>query len=947
MASLKLSVVRAARWFWGLFSLCYYVALTIVCGIHKKWISFSFALAISVVLTVWLVLNNVAMITTGVLRHRRSTAGSRLMALASDRDLADAHPPQGSASFMVNPQPGTQSGLDLMQHINGDDDAHLESPRAFEVVDSEVDLSSIHDSFTTTTHTNPDSTSRTSPVSTTLEGQSGRGGANPLVVRVSGAARARRGLVVRAQQTALGGESPPSSVEETCFLSSPEANHDPSETQAHATAASAADALRFSASPPISKTATEKRVSSDSGSGGLDTHCANPTKSSPSAAAGPEACGAVAALQLAGHPDTAARNVVSLSLKSVQLAFMMPVVSIYVCIALTLLTLVATILFEYETHCLMLAFPALSLPGLWPTLAPLREFFDTYPSAARSFHVRVLNFVTHWVSLIVVAVACLAVYVVAFALEAATWLPYYPKREPVAKAIRVVSYLSPVPFFITSVIFFIDCALFQFGGTTRRVNSRPANSGSRGGAATANAAAWGNRGAQSIVGPPDGLAGTSAGRQTFLSTSAQPLVSQGLSVVTPRDSIVNQQEIESLESTLSSIVRSSMGSSIFIPPSSIASLPKMSICKNHVLDSRTNSNSSAGMHNAALPAHGSLLPQLKTVTMLYIAYRNIYDDCGDTVYGSFSLCPQQGGMAASRNMQQTISANYEALTEAIDDAQEQGSADANAYVLTAYEDALCLVWGLVPFSSEPVMLAIEKARQIMEAFHSRPKPPPTSTNEQQELVAAVVSAPHSLVGFIGSGGYRSVHFFNPQQHECGAQLLRRGLDMYRRLPSLQSTLSVPVNTFSGILMDGRARNNTAGSILARPCGIQMLPPSSTLGGVRAAATTATNGGGVRRQPIGMRTKVPVEQYPIMFEFLDHVQAKEEEWHLVVQRQERLGAKFCFLTEATQFLEQGDPKTAREVLTRAVENSDCSKDADSVSLAQMILEDLNRIASKPG
>jgi hypothetical protein len=955
MAPLLLSFVRMVCWFWGFFPLCYYVVLTVVCGIHHLWISFGFALATAAVLVVWLVLNGVAIASASVLNHHRRVAASKQKSSFLIEDVEGTFAPcSATLPPPTDPQVGqltadVLSGLDEGS-VNDTNTAEARSdgPCAFENNDSEVDLSSIQESMMTKTQSNIDSASLASH---TLDTGGRAGGVNPLAANGpanSGAVRGHRGLAVRAQQrqqpTVSGGDRAFSSVEDTSLTSPHEAERCPCEALSRAPApAGETAAASLTTQPPLptnqyhGRPATVKHVNPESFSPRCGPHDPHVTKARNTAG--------VTAATAAAPPSSSTRKAASHSV-SLRTAFMMPLVSIYVTIALSLLVLVAAILFEYETHCLMLALPALTVPGLWSTLIPLRKFFDTHPGAAGGFHVRVLHFLTHLGSLTASAVVGLAVYIAAVALEVATWTPYFPKKVPVPKAIRVVSYLSPIPSFII-VIFLVLNSTLQSRSAAHRSAQRRARAGrcsTTGSAAAVVApppAPKGSCNAESRFGPLGGFTGTSNDPQP------QQTAEHGMLVGVAPTSFASAQAdmLDDTNSTLSSIVRSSMGSSVFIPPCSLASPSKPPINRNHIRVSRTSSNGSTGLHIAPSTTHISSLPQLKTVTMLYVAYRNIYDENDGPVTRSFYRQQQQGGMAANRSLQQTISANYEALIEAIEEAREVGSADANAYVLTANEDALCLVWGLIPFSSEPVLLAIEKARRIMEAFRSRPKPPPTSTNAQQELVAAVVSAPHSLVGFIGTGGIRSVHFFNPRQHEGGAQLLRRGVAMYRRLPSVQSSLGGSESTFSGILLNGRARNNTAGSILARPCGIKSLPPTSRAG---AGTTTGGVGGsGERRPPIGMAAKATaVEHYPIMYEFLDYVQAKEEEWHLVVQRQERLGAKFGFLTEAMQLLQQGDSKGAREVLTNAVENTDSGHDADSVVLAQMMLEDLNRIASTP-
>lgn len=906
-------VVRTMSWFWGLLPLCYYIALTVVCGMYRHWISFGFALANATTLVVWLVLNSVAMVSARQLSRREAAAvtSNEHPAELSMEDVARAFPQRGVSSPRAIPPPAQP-----VPRIDTED-----TPRAFEDDDDSVDdLTSIPDSVVTNVHTNTNDTSLFSAV---LEGRS-PGPGNPLAAaRPSGKACGRRGLVVHAQPAA-GGDRRGSDGDGSYLLSSPESDRAMAEGLSRAAGQTLVAPSVVPAHGRADAAAATKKVSSDSGSVGSGAHDG----------------GGGGADMLYGKARDGTRGkrrhsscCVSccgpyLMTKVYRAAYMMPAVSIYVTLVFTVLVLVASILFEYETHCLMLAFPALCMPGLWSTLIPLLSFFDAHKQLSMAFHVRLLRVATHWGGLTVITIVGLIVYVVAMALESSVWTPYEPNKVPVERAVRIVSYVTPIPSVLIVALFVVNNSLIARSLSRRNDRKRQIRQQQQ------------QQQQHEVVAPRDDV--LRFGQLTNfprMSESAQlvvspPAPSHQLDSAAAHNSSSLPLDMDDSISTLSSIVRSSMGSSVFIPHSSVVTASTRSPSKLQVRASRTSSSGSTGAHGLLAAAHVSTLPQLKTVTMLYIAYRNIFDD-SDFLKDFSGAGKVQGGMAANRNMQQTISANYEALMEAVEDAREQGRADDNAYVLTAYEDALCLVWGLMPFSSEPVLLAIEKARQIMEAFRSRPKPPPTSADEQPELVAAIVSAPHSLVGFLGTGNYRSVHFFNPHQHQGGCILMRRAMAMYRRLPSMQNAGGGSENVFSGILMNSRARNNTASQILARPCGIKYIPP------LRDDDTGAI---GVRRLQMGLASKLPVEQYPIMYEFLDFVQAKEEEWHLVVQRQERLGAKFSFLTEATQLLQQGDTKAAKEVLTRAIEGTDRGHEADNVVLAQMTLEDLAKFAT---
>ncbi|KPA76846.1 hypothetical protein ABB37_07645 [Leptomonas pyrrhocoris] len=930
MSKVLLSVVRMLCWFWGLFPLCYYVALTVVCGLHQRWISFGFALATAALLAVWLILNGAAIISAWTLNHRRHTAAHpRTTTQLPHDDVAGTRRPHGAALHTPSPPAVRQCTATTKAAARPTNDevdrlTGFNESRAFDDVASEVDLTSIQESTATVAHTNVDSVSYESTTAAT--------GENPLVTKTEGMLGNRR-VVVRAHGPTMAGDRACSEVEDTILLSPPASGRSPAGALPRATAPSPP----HGSAPRAAQVVVQKRVGSDSLSAASDPHKTGVAEMGNDSPGGP-----ARAPRVAGYTGPTSRASASSS-KVACVAFMMPVVSIYVTIALTLLILVASIFFEYDTHCLMLAFPALSVPCLWSTLLPLVRLYDACPKAAQNCHMRVLRFMTCWSSLAVVWLVGLAVYVAAVALEVVTWIPYMPENKPTPRAIRVVSYLSPIPTFII-VTLFAMCAALQARKSAHRSSHQQGTCDYRWGATvlTDRAAvaprvpSESNGGGGPQRGAYGGFTGTPNSPQMQSPTDPRG-TEQGMMRLAAHSPTITRDGSEDTASTLSSIVRSSM-SSIFIPPSGLTSPSALSHSKNHIRVSCTGSTNSGGAHNVPQAAHINSLPQLKTVTSLYLAYRNIYDDT-NIIHELFNRSSMQGGMAVSRNIQQTIATNYEAMMEAIEDAREQGSGDANAYILTAYEDILCLVWGLMPFSSEPVLVAVEKARRIMEAFQSRPKPPPASPDEQQELVAAVVSAPHSLVGFLGRGNNRAIHFFDSRHHQGPAQLLQRGLAMFRRLPSMQGSTGGSEHPFRGILMNARARNNTASHILARPCGIKSLPPSSTTG---AVAVT----GGTRRPPMGIQPSAPVERYPIMYEFLDLVPAQEEEWHLVVQRQERLGAKFGFLTDATQLLQQGDTKGAREVLRRAVEDTDASHDPNNVALAQIMLEDLDRITSQP-
>ncbi|KAG5494983.1 hypothetical protein JKF63_02035 [Porcisia hertigi] len=622
-------------------------------------------------------------------------------------------------------------------------------------------------------------------------------------------------------------------------------------------------------------------------------------------------------------------------------AFMTPA-SLYVIIILTILTLTSSIVFQYDTNCLFLACPALGVPWLWANLVLMRKAFHRTPGMVQSFHCRLLHLLTDWLFILFVCVLSLGVFVAAFTLEILRGAQNRVDGEVTPTAIRVVSYLAPIVMMVPAgIVFFSFAVKHNVGagdGEGGAMTTAEVSSGSQVCAACPTTQQAVPVFTPAILSPvhdaklspfePPGVfvrASSSFGAggapvTTFHGRSLSRTLAPS-TICTPTDDTC---------STLSSIVRSSVASGPIIPLiCSSSSSSRLSMGKGVQRNSTSIQKEGAGKRSSpqAMTVMTSV-PQLKSVTMLYIAYRDIDDDAEPPTPGFFKVSEQDVGMAANRNKQQTISANFEALTESLEDAREQGNADLNAYVLTAYEDAICLIWGLIPFSSEPVLLAVEKARQIMDSFKSRPRPPTSSKNAQQELVAVVVSAPHSLVGLIGTGPYRGIHFFNSNQHMLGAQMLRRGLAMHRRLPSLQGSISEPEEAFQCILLDGRSWNSTAGHILARPCGIY-----------RSSEPEANSKRRCSPAP-GVSARPKNRQFQIFYNFLGMMEAKEEEWHLVVQRQEHLGSKFCFLSDAVQMLHQGDTNSARVILHRAVQRTASGTDADNVTLAHMLLEDLD-------
>ncbi|KAG5469636.1 hypothetical protein CUR178_01773 [Leishmania enriettii] len=919
MSSTSRDVRQLIAWFIGLLPICFYVALAIVCGFRRRWISVAFSVASAFTFSVSEVLNRIAITSAMVVaRHRPNTA--QPLSEMPRKTRPGAAPPCVDLQTGLSTTDGSRNVMAAQQSEEvGVVSSMAESESAVAMANANAFAAG---------------TSSSRQVETCF-----RASTNPLHSERHAACAV----------CAAGQESSQSPVEflamdleQTCILSPPFSLVDVRKKNAVSGICASSTMGQCSwKSYPTERLAVEGNGSSFDVQMTISRkdHAQHAPLFSP-LLPGPKRSPTDALP--AFSPVTILQLRFSGSSTSLCTALTMLVVSLYVTIILSMLTLAGSFVLEYDTHCLFLACPALGVPWLWTHLVLVKEALHNAPEVLRGFHGRLVRVLTHWLFMLAIWTVSLGVFVAAFTLEIVRWAPYSIGAEATPGAIRVVSYLAPVQMMVFMGVIFNN--LMEIRGIRMEDDE---------GSVVATdkvVAAPDFRGCLRAQQVPSALVPLQVApdhRDQTLSVAGEEgcfacaPATHGAGAV-PAAPVSSSSQFKMLSanfmptlsddtcSTLSSIVRSSTGSSIFVPRLLSASCEMLPGNMSRRHDSHSSSNGGSGQLSSSQPtAFMTSVPQLKTVTMLYVAYRDIYED-EDAMTSAFTASDGRGGIVANREKQQSVSASIESMMEALEDAREKGSADANAYVLTAHEDAICLVWGLIPFSSEPVLLAIEKARQIMKAFKSQPRPPSFSS-AQQELVAAVVSAPHSLVGLIGSGSYRGIHFFNAHQHALGAQILRRGLAMHRRLPSQQASLGERENPFHCILLDGRSWNTTASHVLARPCGVHC---SKELG----ANTKRESRCGI---PLDVSSKSTVGQFSVMYSFLEVVHAKEEEWHLMVHRQEHLGSKFHFLSEAVQQLHQGNLNGARQVLKAAVQSTPSTGDADNIALAHMLLEDLDR------
>ncbi|CAD2217847.1 hypothetical protein, conserved [Angomonas deanei] len=546
-----------------------------------------------------------------------------------------------------------------------------------------------------------------------------------------------------------------------------------------------------------------------------------------------------------------------------------PICMLYVILLWSLSIWGGSVAAGWDTHSLFASVPSLIVPWVWSSLTNLRYFFNRESGVSR-FHLNLLRVLLHCATFCIVCVLSLGAFVACVVLELVYKKPYEVDEEPIPLYLKGVTLISPVILFSYLAVSAAGLSAYHYKRIVAQLTWRDAV-----------------------------IAGDNSPSSRSRRSSRKTSVYPGMGSPHEDDRLIN---VDLDDDSLSSIVRSSFSTIGAFSPR---------LGNKH--GRGVSPSASIQFSNANTPhakPHGPIgsAPQLKTVTMLYVAFRDVSD-------GEVTSRPEQN----ARSIQQQTATTIESLIEALEDTSNTGGPDSNAYILTAHEDAICLVWGLVPFSSDPVCLAVEKARRIFAAFYNRPKPP---SSGQHELVAAVVYAPQSLIGLIGTGSFRSIHFYNPSQHLCGSHLLDRGFTLHQCLPS---TSTSEENEFHGIMLDSRAAHSSANNILCRPCGVLKEGESANAR---------------KRNPM---QRALMTKYTCMYDFRSMLNAKEEEWHLVVQRQEELGNKFCFLTEASQQLMQNNAAAAQSVLKTTLEGAKTVD--DNIKIAELMLEDIKEVSAK--
>ncbi|ORC90462.1 uncharacterized protein TM35_000082600 [Trypanosoma theileri] len=298
----------------------------------------------------------------------------------------------------------------------------------------------------------------------------------------------------------------------------------------------------------------------------------------------------------------------------------------------------------------------------------------------------------------------------------------------------------------------------------------------------------------------------------------------------------------------------------------------------------TSSGTAAGSHvssvHHAVPV--GFQPQVKSVTLLYVAYR-------DPRRVSTSVDGERREFINNKNpkeLQEMESANFQALLN----AAKEMEAHHGPFILTAHRDALCFVCGVQPFSADPILWAVDTANDFFKVFV-----PPTKSENNYSLVAAVLYAPHALISIVGTSEMCTVHFLG-NEHYVGEQLLSRGF-LLRSLEK-QRRSGKPFST-SGLLLDYRAAHLAASRILCRPVGIVPNVSSTwTTGSITGANSPS---------------KTMLENYTVIYDFVLRINEKHEEWHLAAETREQRSAGFLPAVEAAQAFFQGNLNAAKRAL----------------------------------
>ncbi|KEG14720.1 hypothetical protein DQ04_00331130 [Trypanosoma grayi] len=302
-------------------------------------------------------------------------------------------------------------------------------------------------------------------------------------------------------------------------------------------------------------------------------------------------------------------------------------------------------------------------------------------------------------------------------------------------------------------------------------------------------------------------------------------------------------------------------------------------------------------------------PQVKSMTLLYVAFRDtrVVGSAADA-----SEVRERNRKIAPKELQEKMASDFHALV----DAAKEIEVSYGPFVLTAHQDALCFVWGVQPLSADPVIWAIDAAQDFFTAFI-----PPSGSDPNYALVAAVLHSPHTLATIVGTNDMSSVHFLS-NEHSVGEQLLNRGFllrNYERRKWSGKKFVT------SGLMLDRRAAHLAAAQILTRPVGI--VPLVSTPASAEAALSASSSS--------TPSPKNELEDFTVMYDFVAHLGDKQEEWHLAAHTREKLSENFLPAVEATQAFFQGNLSAAKTALEK-------SEPGEDDALQQLMLSDVKRI-----
>ncbi|RNF24671.1 uncharacterized protein Tco025E_02430 [Trypanosoma conorhini] len=306
---------------------------------------------------------------------------------------------------------------------------------------------------------------------------------------------------------------------------------------------------------------------------------------------------------------------------------------------------------------------------------------------------------------------------------------------------------------------------------------------------------------------------------------------------------------------------------------------------------------------SAVSARIGTHPQLKSLTLLYVAFRDVNIASTGVVEGA-----EKKRTRPPKDPLDMAAAYFRALLEVANELE----LSHGPFFLTAHQDALCFVWGMLPLSEDPVLRAVDAAQHFFLSFR-----PPKGSEVNGALVAAVLHSPHALVSIFGTNDLTNVHFLS-DEHAVGEQLLDRGFVLRGLERNKQREVRFCT---SGIILDRRASHLAASHLLTRPVGVV---PSIA----RAAMSAATF------------SNTLLGEFTVVYDFVSRIGDREEEWHLAAQAREQKSAGFLPAVEATHAFFQGNLKGAIDALEKPANDSD---DA----LLRLLLSDFKRILTATG